>query len=85
MGRAVRRRRLQVTFPDRIHGRDRPGLLGTRRILKELATSGEGVSELIVHPALAPNEYHRRWRYAGADEVRALLSDKTARALRACR
>ena len=85
MVRAVRRRRLPVTFPDRILGLDRPGLLDTRRILKELATSGEGVSELIVHPALAPNEYHRRWRYAGADEVRALLSDETARALRACR
>lgn len=82
MMRAVRRRGLPVSFPDRILGLGRAGSLRPQDIVKELAGKGEGVAELIVHPALGSNEYHRRWRYAGEEEVRALLSEDIARLLR---
>lgn len=82
MVRAVRRRGLPVAFPDRILGLGREGSLSEQHILKELAGQGEGVAELIVHPALGGNEYHRRWHYAGEEEVRALLSEETGDLLR---
>lgn len=82
MVRAVRRRGLRVTFPDRILGLEGTGSLRERHLVKALAGAGDGLAELIVHPSLGGNEYHRRWGYAGEEEARALLSEATARLVR---
>lgn len=74
MIRALRRRRLPVSFPNRILGLGHQGSMSEKRILKALAEKGEGVAELIVHPSLGGNDYHRRWGYAGERETRALLA-----------
>jgi hypothetical protein len=47
-----------------------------------LGAAGEGLAELIVHPSAGANEYHRRWRYEGEGETRALLSADVATLLR---
>ena len=83
--RTMKRRGLRVTFPDRIIGLGWGGAVTTERIVEALATSGEGTAELIVHPALGSNDYHRRWHYAGAAETEALLSEEVALACRAAR
>jgi predicted glycoside hydrolase/deacetylase ChbG (UPF0249 family) len=70
MVRAIRRRGLAVTFPDRILGLGCSGALTEPQLLKELTRRWEGVAELVVHPALGDNPYHRRWRYAGEAETR---------------
>lgn len=75
MVRALRRRRLAVTFPDRVLGLERSGVLGRHDIARALASAGDGLAELVVHPSLGSNEYHRRWRYAGDQETRALLGE----------
>jgi predicted glycoside hydrolase/deacetylase ChbG (UPF0249 family) len=82
MVHAIRRRGLAVTFPDRILGLGASGALTEPQLLKELTRKWVGVAELVVHPALGDNSYHRRWRYAGETEMRALLSEKAIPLLR---
>jgi predicted glycoside hydrolase/deacetylase ChbG (UPF0249 family) len=80
---AMRERGLAVSFPDRILGLGHQGSLTKTRILESLGGNGEGCVELIVHPSLGDNAYHRRWRYAGQREMHALLDEETASVLRA--
>ena len=82
--RALRRKRSPVVFPDRIIGLGYRGTLTRARLIEDLASLAEGVAELVVHPASAPNEYHRRWRYAGEQEFEILLANDTASLLRRC-
>jgi predicted glycoside hydrolase/deacetylase ChbG (UPF0249 family) len=77
--REVRARGLEVEVPDRILGLGDQGSLTARRLAALLAEEGDGVAELIVHPALAPNDFHRRWGYHGERETAALLSAGPAR------
>lgn len=80
--RAVGRRRLAVTFDDRILGLGHPGRLNNEHLRDALTQIQDGATELIVHPAVGRNDYHSRWRYDGEAEVRALLSEQTALLLR---
>ena len=77
----LRRRRLSVACAGHTLGLHHSGALDERRLVNALGTKREGAVELIVHPSLGGNEYHRRWRYAGDVETRALLTDRVARLL----
>lgn len=79
---ALRRRRLAVACARHTLGLDHPGALDERRLVNSLGARREGAIELIVHPSLGENAYHRRWRYAGDVETRALLTDHVTRLLR---
>ncbi len=70
----LRARGLRVEFPRAVLGLGRPGSLDRGGLLSEMASVREGTSELLVHAALGPNDYHRRWRYAGVRETRFLLA-----------
>jgi predicted glycoside hydrolase/deacetylase ChbG (UPF0249 family) len=54
-------------------GLRRPGAIDPRIRLRDLAISRSAGLELIVHPSLRPNAYHRRWGYAGVDVMEWLL------------
>ena len=75
---AAKRRGLSVTCDDRILGLGQQGPIDLQRLLKALAGAREGTVELIVHPAVAGNDYHRRWGYSGREELSMLLSEETA-------
>jgi hypothetical protein len=80
--RLLRRRRLPVSCARHTLGLDHSGALDEQRLVNALRTSREGPVDLIVHPSLGRNEYHRRWGYAGDVETRALLSDQVTRLVR---
>lgn len=77
----IRRRGVSVAHPARVLGLGHQGGLSSGRILRELRSITSGVAELIVHPSLGDNPHHRRWGYAGEQELRALLADEVAHEL----
>lgn len=84
IGKAAHRRGLRITIPDRVLGLGAPGSLDPARLRKTLAsTDAEGVVELVVHPSLGDNEYHRKWGYAGDQETRTLLAPDAVQLLQA--
>jgi chitin disaccharide deacetylase len=78
----LRHRRLPVSCARHTLGLDHSGALDEQRLVKALSTRRERPVDLIVHPSLGRNEYHRRWGYAGDVETRALLSDQVTRLVR---
>ena len=77
---AAKRRGLSVTCADRIIGLGQRGF-DRQRLFSALAGVRGGTVDLIVHPAAAGNDYHRRWGYSGEEETNTLLSEETARLL----
>ena len=81
MIREMHRRGIRAGYPDRTLGLGRQGSLSKELILKELKKRGSGTVELIVHPSLGDNEYHRHWKYAGENETTGLLSEEVGELL----
>jgi chitin disaccharide deacetylase len=81
----LRRRGLRTEFPRRIMGLARQGALDRPWLLRNLSPPPTALTELIVHPALSPNEHHRRWGYAGEGDLSALLAPDVAPLLRSQR
>ncbi len=79
----MRRRDSRTLYPRRVLGLARQGALNTAFLLERLRRgSADGLTELIVHPSAAGNAYHRRWRYAGEAETKALLNADVVTLLR---
>lgn len=78
----MRRRGTRTEYPRHVLGLARQGALTQTFFLERLGQGTDGPTELIVHPSAAGNEYHRRWRYAGEAEMRALLSTEVVTVLR---
>ncbi|MBZ5557099.1 MAG: ChbG/HpnK family deacetylase [Acidobacteriia bacterium] len=77
--RRLRRNGLPVMCPDRTLGLKSPGSGDQHIRFRDLAIGGSGTVELIVHPSKGANEHHRRWGYAGDDELNWLLGENGGR------
>lgn len=78
----LRARGIDASHPDRVLGLGHQGALTADALARLLTRRPPGVSELLVHPATADNDYHRRWSYAGTRELESLLSEDVAALLR---
>ncbi len=78
----MRRRDMCILYPRHVLGLGRQGALTETFFLERLGRATDGLTELIVHPSAAGNEYHRRWRYAGEVEMNALLNVEVVTLLR---
>jgi len=68
----LERRGLATRYPDRVLGLGRQGSVDEGFLRRRLARGWSGTAELIVHPSLGANPFHRRWNYAGETETRDL-------------
>ena len=80
--RAVARKGLHLSEPPIMLGLRGHGWLSEESLERALRARPDEDVELIVHPALDTNAYHRRWQYSGADEMNVLLSPRIAPMLR---
>jgi len=78
----MRRRETRILYPRQVLGLGRQGALTEAFFLQRLSQGTPGLAELIVHPSAAGNEYHRRWRYSGEAEMKALLNAEVVTLLR---
>ena len=72
--RSLKRHGPAAVAPDRTLGLRRPGSIDARIDLRRPA-GADASTELIAHPSKGSNEYHRRWGYAGDDELARLLNE----------
>ncbi len=78
----MRRRETRILYPRQVLGLGRQGALPEAFFLQRFSQGTPGLAELIVHPSAAGNEYHRRWRYSGEAEMKALLNAEVVTLLR---